>query len=211
MFIVWIYYEQFVNSFKDKKIGYLWYKIHCFMLRKYKNLYCILDRKLCILERKLQKKGGAMQGIFKKLIRKEFGQKKYNAYIETIYQNLENRTLGCKELYKDIYEYCQQKDARTLSNMRKHLNEAVHSVMLICKNYTIVLLFYLFALLFLLGEGLQESVTWGAGALITIAFLVKTYEYVVNKFCFMDAQIIMIYKEVLDKMEGKYRDGMAGK
>ena len=152
-----------------------------------------------------------MQGIFKKLIREEFGQTKYNAYIETMYRNLENRTVGCQELYKDIYEYCQQKDARTLFKMRKHLNESLHSVMLICKNYTIVLLFYLFALLFLLGEGLQASITWGASALITIAFLAKTYEYVVNKFCFMDAQIVMIYKEVLDKMEGTHRDGMARK
>ena len=69
----------------------------------------------------------------------------------------------------------------------------------------------MFALLFLLGEGLQASITWGASALITIAFLAKTYEYVVNKFCFMDAQIVMIYKEVLDKMEGTHRDGMARK
>ena len=57
-----------------------------------------------------------------------------------------------------------------------------------------------FAFLFLLGENLDSSVMLVAGGGMTAAFLVKACEFFVNKFCFIDAQIVVVYKEVLDKI-----------
>ena len=33
-----------------------------------------------------------------------------------------------------------------------------------------------------------------------ILFLAKTYEFIINKYCFIDAHIVWIYKTVLDRI-----------
>ena len=38
-----------------------------------------------------------------------------------------------------------------------------------------------------------------------LAFLVKTYEFLVNKFCYVDAHLVLIYKSVLDKIRMERR------
>jgi hypothetical protein len=40
---------------------------------------------------------------------------------------------------------------------------------------------------------------------ISLAFLVKTYEFLVNKFCYVDAHLVLIYKSVLDKIRMERR------
>ena len=141
-----------------------------------------------------------MESVFKKLIRKEFGRKKYHTYCETIYRNLANRKAGCAEVYQDIYAYCSQKDKTAISRMQEQLNEAMKTALSISRNFAMVFVFYACALLFLLGENLDSVVTLLAGGAMTVAFLVKACEFFVNKFCFIDAQIVVVYKEVLDEI-----------
>lgn len=141
-----------------------------------------------------------MESVFKKLIRKEFGTKKYHAYCDTIYKNLANRKVACEEVYADIYAHCSRKDKTTIEKMQEQLNEAMKTALYISRNFTMVFLVYAFAFLFLLGENLDTSIMLFAGGAMTVAFLVKAYEFFVNKFCFIDAQIVVVYKEVLDKL-----------
>ena len=141
-----------------------------------------------------------MESVFKKLIRKEFGTKKYHAYCDTIYKNLANRKVACEEVYADIYAHCSRKDKTTIEKMQEQLNEAMKTALYISRNFTMVFLVYAFAFLFLLGENLDTSIMLFAGGAMTVAFLVKVCEFFVNKFCFIDAQIVVVYKEVLDKI-----------
>lgn len=141
-----------------------------------------------------------MESVFKKLIRKEFGRKKYHAYCETIYKNLADRKAACAKVYEDIYAHCSTKDKTAIEKMYEQLNEAMKTALYISRNFTMVFLVYAFALLFLLGENLESSVMLIAGGAMTVAFLVKACEFFVNKFCFIDAQIVVVYKEVLDKL-----------
>lgn len=141
-----------------------------------------------------------MESVFKRLIRKEFGKKKYHAYCETIYKNLADRKVACAKVYEDIYAHCSKKDKTAIEKMQGQLNEAMKTALYISRNFTMVFLFYVFALLFLLGENLDSSVMLIAGGAMTVAFLVKACEFFVNKFCFIDAQIVVVYKEVLDKL-----------
>ena len=138
--------------------------------------------------------------VFKKLIRREFGKKKYDRYCETIFKNLANRKAGVAEIYADIYECCRGKDKSVISKMQEQLHDAMQKSILICRNFAMVFIFYAFSLMFLLGEQLEPMVAWIAGGAMTLAFLVKLYEYFVNRFCFIDAQIIVVYKEVLEKL-----------
>jgi hypothetical protein len=36
--------------------------------------------------------------------------------------------------------------------------------------------------------------------LINICFVYKIYEFISNKFCYIDAQLILLYKAVLDRI-----------
>ena len=128
---------------------------------------------------------GSVESVFKKLIRKEFGRKKYHAYCETIYKNLSNRNVACAKVYEDIYAHCSTKDKNAIEKMQQQLNETMKTALYISRNFTMVFLVYAFALLFLLGENLDSSVMLIAGGSMTVAFFVKAYEFFVNKFRFV--------------------------
>ena len=89
-----------------------------------------------------------MESVFKKLIRKEFGKKKYHAYCETIYKNLANRKLACEKVYEDIYAHCSGKDKTAIEKMQEQLNETMVTALRISRNFAMVFLFYAFAFLF---------------------------------------------------------------
>ena len=68
------------------------------------------------------------------------------------------------------------------------------------RQYVFAFLFYLFCTLFLIGLELKAGVTVVSLILMSVCFLYKTFEFVVNKFCFIDASIAIVYKSVLDKL-----------
>jgi hypothetical protein len=47
--------------------------------------------------------------------------------------------------------------------------------------------------------------------LVNLCFVYKAYEFVSNKFCYVDAQIILVYKAVLDRIILNERKGMREK
>ena len=59
---------------------------------------------------------------------------------------------------------------------------------------------YLAASIFLLVRGLNPAITIVALSLMSVCFIIKTYEFVVNKYCYVDAQIVLVYKAVLEKI-----------
>lgn len=141
-----------------------------------------------------------MTGVFRKLIRKEFGDRKYNIYFATVHKNIENRALDCKDLYNDIYACCKDKDMKAIVKMHDRLNDAMLSVLRISRTYLFAMIFYFAALTFLLLQGLNGAVTFIAASLMTLCSLLKTWEFIVNKYCYVDAQIVVIYKAVLESI-----------
>ena len=63
--------------------------------------------------------------------------------------------------------------------------------------------FYLIASLLLVALELDPMVTYVSLVLMGVCFLYKTYEYVCNKFCFVDAYLVMVYKTVLERVDSK--------
>ena len=47
--------------------------------------------------------------------------------------------------------------------------------------------------------------------LISICFIYKIYEFITNKFCYIDAQIVLVYKAVLDRIILNERKSMQEK
>lgn len=141
-----------------------------------------------------------MASVFKKLISRELGESNYNKYFFVCQKSLSSKVFNSKEIYYDIYENLKYKDRATIKKMQERLNEAMLLAMRISKTYFFSFLFFLGGIFFLFVKNLNPLIILLSIGAMGICFLLKTYEYLVNKYCFIDAQIVLVYKTVLDKI-----------
>lgn len=140
-----------------------------------------------------------MLNVLKKTLRKEFGHQKYQQYADSIKQGLRESGAYNAEIFNDIYKNIKEKDDETLKEMLERLNESMLSSFQIGRNYLSVFLIYLVAFFVVASYAIQIVAIPGL-LVMSALFLIKTYEYVVNKFCYIDAHMVLIYKSVLDKI-----------
>lgn len=153
-----------------------------------------------------------MASIFRKLISKEFGKNNYDKYFYCYQKLIANKTydhrkLDNEEIFNDMYEYLKDKDIIFLTKMLDRLADTMNLALRISKTYIFTLVCYILASLFIVSQGLVLIATLTSIILMSVCFIYKTYEYVVNKYCFIDAHIIIIYKSVLDKLILRYDNG----
>ena len=148
-----------------------------------------------------------MSNVFKKLISKELGDVNYHRYFSFVKKNIEIKAGDSQTIYNDMYEKLKYRDLRSIAKMHNRLNDTMLLAFRISKNFFISFLFYLSASIFLIAKGLQPELTIIALILMNISFIYKTYEFVANKFCYIDAQIILVYKAVLDRIILNERKG----
>ena len=150
-----------------------------------------------------------MASVFKKLIRRELGESSYNKYF-LCYQRLiatkkyDFRKLDNEEIFNDMYERLKDKDITVLKKMLDRLSDAMFLTLRISKTYLLSFFVYVFAVLFLMIQGLPISIVLVSIIAMTGCFVYKTYEYIINKYCFIDAHIVIVYKAVLDRLILKY-------
>lgn len=144
--------------------------------------------------------GGNMSNVFKKLISKELGEVNYHRYFSFVKKGIETKMTDSQTIYNDMYEKLKYRDLRSITKMHNRLNDTMLLAFRISKNFFFAFLVYLSASIFLIAKGLQPEVTIVALILMNICFIYKTYEFVSNKFCYIDAQIILVYKAVLDRI-----------
>lgn len=146
-----------------------------------------------------------MASVFKKLISRELGEPSYDKYFVSYQKRFEEQAyelgrLDNKEVYDDMYNKLKDKDITDLHHMLDRLSDAMYCAVRISKHFMIEFFFYVAAIVFLIVQGVQAVVLFPCIGLITICFLYKTYEYIVNQYCFIDAHIVLIYKTVLDRL-----------
>jgi len=141
-----------------------------------------------------------MASVFKKLISRELGEMNYNRYFFCYQRGIANRTCNSKEIYNDIYDKLKDKDVKVIKRMHERLNDSMIQALRISKTYLFAFLFYLGSVVFLLGIGIKPILVVIGLILVTICFIFKTIEFFVNKYCFIDAQIVLVYKAVLDEL-----------
>lgn len=144
-----------------------------------------------------------MASVFKKLISKELGESNYNRYFYSLQKKIASKNYDLKpldnqDIFNDIYEQLKDKDIAVLSKMLERLSDTMYIAMRISKTFLFSFLFYLAASIFIIGLSLTTGITMIALVTMCICFIYKTYEYLVNKYCFIDAHIILVYKSVLD-------------
>ena len=141
-----------------------------------------------------------MASVFKKLISRELGEMNYNRYFFCYQRGIANKTCNSKEIYNDIYDKLKDKDERVIKSMHERLNDSMILALRISRSYLFTFLFFLGAVVFILGIGMKPILVVAGLVIVTICFLFKTVEFFVNKYCFIDAQIVLVYKAVLDEL-----------
>ncbi|WMJ89560.1 hypothetical protein [Anaerocolumna sp. MB42-C2] len=141
-----------------------------------------------------------MASIFKKLISRELGENNYNKYFFVCQKSIQNKAFDSKEIYNDIYEHLKNKDRVAIKKMQERLNDTMFLAMRICKTYLFSFLFFVGAIFYLLTKDIQPLITFFSILLMSFCFIGKTYQFIVNKYCFIDAQIVLVYKTVLDRI-----------
>lgn len=154
-----------------------------------------------------------MVNVFRKLIRKEFGESKYNQYVGSYHRRMieksyDYRNLQNEEIYNDIYNNLKDKDIESLKSMFERLTEAMLLVVKISRTYFTIFVVFLAGAIFLITRNLIPWITVTSIVLMGTCFVYKTFEYVANKFCYIDARIVIVYKSVLDQLIKGYRNNI---
>ena len=82
----------------------------------------------------------------------------------------------------------------------EELSVTLYKALQIVRKFSGILFVYALANIVLLMLDLDYYVTCASIAILGAAFLYKLLEFLENKFCFIDAYLIMIYKTVLEKI-----------
>lgn len=152
---------------------------------------------------------------FKKLLSKEFGLDEYNAYFEYANRIFQMEQAGQRNkktallredvilktlVFRNMEEILNQKSKLQLNQCNERLLECMEITIDISHRFFMVFFAYLASSFLLLGLSLHMAVSILAMVLLTSCFLYKAVEFIVNKYCYIDAYLILIYKNVLQKL-----------
>ena len=140
-----------------------------------------------------------MFNVLKKELQRELGRIKYEQYAKSIKQNIREAKTDNSEIFNDLYEILCKKDEKNLEEMQERLNSSLLDAFQVSKNYLWAFLAYLAAFV-IIGSYVIQMYAIPLLLFISVMFLIKTYEFLVNKFCYVDAHLVLIYKSVLDKV-----------
>ena len=141
-----------------------------------------------------------MGNEYRKLLKSQFGKKNYADFVRSVKTGVQSNTIIHKEVYQAIYRRLRTQKQGALVYQHRMLEEAIFRVVRIGKTYAFAVGLYLLAVLLLLVYGTVPVLTYTGLALVTLAFAVKTAEYIGNKFCYVDVRIILTYKSALERL-----------
>ncbi|MCR5792727.1 MAG: hypothetical protein K6G65_06130 [Lachnospiraceae bacterium] len=145
-----------------------------------------------------------MPNVFRKFLRKEFGRNRYNQYFIS-YQRLITGKLDpnredTENVFHDLYHVLGDCDRANLERRHDKLMDTLQLAVKIDKQFIFAVIFYFFAIIFLLLQGIEPLILTIALVAITGCFIYKAVEFLANKFCYIDARLILMYKDILDEM-----------
>lgn len=154
-----------------------------------------------------------MNNVFHKCLKKAFGEQEYARYVkmcreELVGQNLNTVSYENKAVYQKMYQILCQENQENLKHRAERLMETMYQAFQIGRRFTAVILFYVIANFVLIGLELDYYITCISLALVGVCFLYKLVEFMKNKYCFVDAYLVMVYKAVLEKLYPPLKNGI---
>lgn len=166
----------------------------------FSNILCFMGCvKWSILRKREERIDERLFNVLKKTLKKEFGYQKYTQYATSIRKGIRESKAYSTDIFNDIYNMVKEKNEEDLNQMQERLNSSLLDAFHISKNYMGAFIAYLIAF-GIMGSYAIEMVAVPGMLFISALFLIKTYEFVVNKFCYIDAHMVLIYKSVLERV-----------
>jgi len=137
---------------------------------------------------------------YRKLLKSQFGKKNYADFVRSVKSGLNSGSIIHKGVYQEIYHRLSYLQHGTLVGQHRQLEDVILRVVRIGKMYSLAVIIYLLAVLLLLLYGTVPVFTGVGLSLVTLAFVMKTAEYLGNKFCYVDVRIIITYKTALERL-----------
>lgn len=158
-------------------------------------IYCLLND-----ETIGAKESQGRMNSFKKLLRKELGESRYNGLVNFVNKYCGPEVKNNQELYEEIYAYCSRLDSDRIVGMQMRLNEVMYSAFQIGRTYSLAFFIYLGAFFTLLSMKLQTELLLAGVLGITVCFGLKTFQFFANRCAYADARIIETYRMVLERI-----------
>lgn len=143
-----------------------------------------------------------MLSILGKLLCRELGEQKYDMYFECYRKSIsesseENRTKQSELIFCDIYKQLRDKEIYTLQEMLERMLSAIELSIKINRQYLWVWAGTILTVILLII--MPVSIWWTIAGIVFVitGFGYKSMVFLINRYCFIDANIIMIYKTTL--------------
>ena len=141
-----------------------------------------------------------MGNEYRRLLKSQFGKKRYAGFVRSVRDGRNSTNIIRKDVYHEIYQSLQTLQQGALLGKHRQLEEVITRVVRIGKHYSLAVGVYLAAVAVLLLFGTVPMITCIGFLLLTLAFAVKTWEYIGNKFCYIDVRIMINYKAALEQL-----------
>lgn len=138
--------------------------------------------------------------IFKKLLKKELGASRYDGLVNFVNKYCGPEVKNNKELYDEIFEYCNRLDSEKILGMQMRLNEVMYQAFQVGRTYSLAFFIYLGAWFALLSLDLRTELLLAGVLGITVCFGLKTYQFFTNRCAYVDARIIEAYRMALERV-----------
>ena len=141
-----------------------------------------------------------MSNEYRRLLKSQFGKKRYAGFVRSVKKGLDTTTIINKDVYHEIYQSLKTLQPGALVGKHRQLEDVIMRVVRIGKTYSIAAGVYLAAVTLLILSNTVPLYTAIGILMLSLAFAVKTGEYLGNKFCYVDVRIVINYKTALEHL-----------
>ncbi len=139
-----------------------------------------------------------MKNLFRKLLEKEFGEHQYHRMAKQMLLEPEDNFLNMT-LTWELSERLRRKRLLELRGMRERLEDTLLRSYRISRGYWPYAVFCLLSMLLLFFLVTPVSAGCFSLAGIVACYGFRTKEYVTNKYCYIDAKLILCYRIALEE------------
>ncbi len=139
-----------------------------------------------------------MKGEFKRLLLKEFGRTNYKYFVSQILADKESDDILSIPVIKSMTKALVLKSNGELDLMETRLNETMITSYHICRGFVPYLLSSILVVMliqFIVGTNL---ILFISAVSVLICLSLRLAQYIINKYCYIDARLILSYRISLD-------------
>lgn len=139
-----------------------------------------------------------MQGEFKRLLLKEFGRNNYKFFVTQILNDKSTDEILSIPVIRIMMKSLLTRSDEELNKMEHRLNETMLISYKISRGFVPYFLCSLLAVIFIQVISTNMIIMLLSIFLVSLCLGARLTQYVINKYCYVDARLILSYKVSLD-------------